>query len=129
MPNTQVKAVGSLADRIATRSPGRTPRAARAAAIRRLSSCTSAYERLCPPVVRQGAPASSDKTLEEMIWRVVSRYAELAGRPAALEPPVAYGMLDGLFQQALLAYVSGHTEVLAALASHVRTVLPLMLAR
>jgi hypothetical protein len=30
-----------------------------------------------------------DKTLEEMIWRVVSRYAELAGRPAALEPPVA----------------------------------------
>jgi hypothetical protein len=70
-----------------------------------------------------------DKTLEEMIWRVVSRYAELAGRPAALEPPVAYGMLDGLFQQALLAYVSGHTEVLAALASHVRAVLPLMLAR
>ena len=70
-----------------------------------------------------------DKTLEEMIWRVVSRYAELAGRPAALEPPVAYGMLDGLFQQALLAYVSGHTEVLSALASQVRAVMPLMLAR
>ena len=43
---------------------------------------------------------------------MVSRYAELAGLPAALEPAVAYGMLDGLFQQALLAYVSGHTEVL-----------------
>ena len=70
-----------------------------------------------------------DKALEEMIWRVVSRYAELAGRPAALEPAVAYGMLDGLFQQALLAYVSGHAEVLAALAIHVRAVLPLMLAR
>ena len=75
------------------------------------------------------AVTAIDKTLEEMIWRVVSRYAELAGRPAALEPAVAYGMLDGLFQQALLAYVSGHAEVLAALASHVRAVLPLMLAR
>jgi len=70
-----------------------------------------------------------DKALEEMIWRVVSRYAELAGRPAALEPAVAYGMLDGLFQQALLAWVSGRTEVLPALASQVRGVLPLMLAR
>jgi AcrR family transcriptional regulator len=70
-----------------------------------------------------------DKALEEMIWRVVSRYAELAGRPAALEPAVAYGVLDGLFQQALLAWVSGRTEVLTALASQVRAVLPLMLAR
>jgi AcrR family transcriptional regulator len=68
-----------------------------------------------------------DKTLEDMIWRVVTRYAELAGRPARLEPPVAYGVLDGLFQQALLAYVGGHTEVLAALADQVRAVMPLML--
>src|SRR3954453_5107354 len=43
------------------------------------------------------AVTSIDNTLEQMIWRVVSRYAELAGRPAALEPPVAYAMLDGLF--------------------------------
>ena len=69
-----------------------------------------------------------DKTLEEMIWRVVTRYAELAGRPATLPPSMAYGVLDGLFQQALLAFVSGHAEVLDALASQVRTVMPLMLA-
>ena len=69
-----------------------------------------------------------DKTLEEMIWRVVTRYAELAGHPPALEPPVAYGVLDGLFQQALLAYVSGRVEVLDALAGQVRSVMPLMLA-
>lgn len=67
-----------------------------------------------------------DKTLEEMIWRVVTRYAELDGRPVSLEPPVAYGMLDGLFQQALLAYVSGHSA-LDTLVGHVRTVMPLML--
>ena len=70
-----------------------------------------------------------DKSLEEMIWRVVSRYAELAGRPPALEPQVAYGMLDGLFQQALLAYVSGHTEVLTTLVGQVRALMPLMLVR
>ena len=27
-----------------------------------------------------------DQTLEDMIWRVVTRYAELAGRPPALTP-------------------------------------------
>jgi AcrR family transcriptional regulator len=70
-----------------------------------------------------------DKTLEEMIWRVVSRYAELAGRSPALPPPVAYGVLDGLFQQALLAYVSGNPEVLDALVGQVRTVMPLVLAQ
>lgn len=73
------------------------------------------------------AVAVIDKTLEEMIWRVVSRYSELAGRAPALDSPLAYGMLDGLFQQALLAYVSGHAEVLTTLAGRVRAVMPLML--
>ncbi len=36
-------------------------------------------------------------------------------------------MLDGLFQQALLAYVSGRPEVLDALVGQVRTMMPLML--
>jgi TetR/AcrR family transcriptional regulator, transcriptional repressor of bet genes len=70
-----------------------------------------------------------DKTLEEMIWRVVTRYAELDGRPVSLAPPVAYGVFDGLFQQALLAYVGGRVDVLDTLAGQVRAVLPLMLAR
>jgi TetR/AcrR family transcriptional repressor of bet genes len=74
------------------------------------------------------AVTTIDRTLEEMIWRVVSRYAQLAGRPLLLAPPVAYGLLDGLFQQALLAYVGGRVEVLDALAGQVRAVLPLMLA-
>jgi len=68
-----------------------------------------------------------DTTLEEMIWRVITRYADLAGRPPAVPPPVAYGMLDGLFQQALLAFVGGHEEALDTLTGHVRAVLPLML--
>jgi TetR/AcrR family transcriptional regulator, transcriptional repressor of bet genes len=73
-----------------------------------------------------------DKTLEDMIWRVLTRYAELDGQPLLLEPPVAYGMLDGLFQQALLAYVGGRTAALDTaaldtLVGQVRTVMPLML--
>jgi hypothetical protein len=43
-----------------------------------------------------------DRSLEQMIWRVVSRYAELAGAPLAVSADVAYGIFDGLFQQALL---------------------------
>jgi AcrR family transcriptional regulator len=69
-----------------------------------------------------------DKTLQEMIWRVVTRYAELDGRPVSVEPPIAYGMIDGLFQQALLGYVGGHGASLDSLVGQVRTVMPLMLA-
>ena len=68
-----------------------------------------------------------DTTLQEMIWRVVSRYAELADRAPALAPSVAYAMLDGLFQQALLAYDAGPEATLEVLVDHVRDVMPLML--
>ena len=67
-----------------------------------------------------------DKTLEEMIWRVVMRYAELDGRPVALEPPVAYGVLDGLFQQTLLGYLGGRQTALDSLVAKIRKVMPLM---
>jgi TetR/AcrR family transcriptional repressor of bet genes len=37
-------------------------------------------------------------TLEDMIWRVVSRYAELSGAEPSMSSHAAYGLLDGLFQ-------------------------------
>jgi AcrR family transcriptional regulator len=43
-----------------------------------------------------------DASLEQMIWRVVSRYAELAAAPLAVSPAIAYGLFDGLFQHALI---------------------------
>ncbi len=43
-----------------------------------------------------------DGTLERMIWRIVSRYAELAGTTVLTSPSATYAMFDGLFQQALL---------------------------
>lgn len=68
-----------------------------------------------------------DQTLEDMIWRVVSTYAELAGRAPAMTPSVTYGLLDGLFQQALLGHVWGHEGVLDDLHQHVHDLMPVLL--
>jgi AcrR family transcriptional regulator len=55
-----------------------------------------------------------DRSLELMIWRVVSRYAELAGAPPAVSPGIAYGLFDGLFQQALLRQAAEPGSLAAA---------------
>jgi TetR/AcrR family transcriptional regulator, transcriptional repressor of bet genes len=68
-----------------------------------------------------------DRTLEEMIWRVVSRYAELARREPVTGPAATYGLLDGLFQQALLGYVAGDDASLETLAGQVHGLMPLLL--
>ena len=71
-----------------------------------------------------------DKTLEDMVWRVVSRYAELSGAVPSMTSHAAYGVLDGLFQQALLAYICGDEDTaLDELAGQVRQLMPLMLRR
>ncbi len=49
-----------------------------------------------------------DQRREEMIWRVISRYALFAGFQVALSPGAAYAILDGLFQQALLHHLAGN---------------------
>jgi hypothetical protein len=69
-----------------------------------------------------------DQTLEDMVWRVVSRYAELAGADPALPPNVAYGLLDGLFQQALLGYICGKEGVTDGIRDQVRGLMPMLLA-
>jgi len=68
-----------------------------------------------------------DKTLEQMIWRVVCRYAELSGRQVVLSPAAAYGVLDGVFQQALLAHLSGSPTALDDLVAQVHGLMPLVL--
>jgi AcrR family transcriptional regulator len=64
-----------------------------------------------------------DQRREEMIWRVISRYASLAGFEAALPPGAAYGVLDGLFQQALLHHLAGDEGAASNLAANVARVL------
>jgi TetR/AcrR family transcriptional repressor of bet genes len=70
-----------------------------------------------------------DQTLQDMIWRVVTRYAELSGVEVGMTPAAAYGVLDGLFQQALLSYLAGDAEAaLATLTAQVHALMPLVLA-
>ncbi|HEY3907563.1 MAG TPA: TetR/AcrR family transcriptional regulator [Streptosporangiaceae bacterium] len=68
-----------------------------------------------------------DQTLEQMIWRVISRYADLAGQDIRLGAAASYAMLDGLFQQALLGHVAGRANALTELCQQVREIMPLML--
>jgi AcrR family transcriptional regulator len=72
--------------------------------------------------------ADIDESLEQMIWRIVSRYAELAGRPPAVSPGLAYALADGVFQQALLAYLSGAPAAIDQFGANMRQVLPSLLA-
>jgi AcrR family transcriptional regulator len=51
-----------------------------------------------------------DQSLQRMIWRIVSQYAELAGAPLVVSSSAAYAIFDGLFQQALLRQLAGHGD-------------------
>ncbi|NNC10719.1 TetR/AcrR family transcriptional regulator [Planctomonas sp. JC2975] len=51
-----------------------------------------------------------DRLLEEMVWAIVSRYAELAGRRPAINQEIAYSLFDGLFQNALIRFLRGDKE-------------------
>ncbi|MFG2622639.1 TetR/AcrR family transcriptional regulator [Streptomyces sp. NPDC048507] len=57
-----------------------------------------------------------DGTLQDMIWRIVTRYARLSDAEPAPSPAAAYAMLDGLFQQQLLHHLAGDAEARTRLA-------------
>jgi TetR/AcrR family transcriptional repressor of bet genes len=69
-----------------------------------------------------------DKTLSDMVWRVVRRYAELGDRKLSVTPAAAYALLDGLFQQALIGHTCGRKKALADLANQVRELMPRLVA-
>jgi AcrR family transcriptional regulator len=64
-----------------------------------------------------------DQRREEMIWRVISRYAEFRGFSVVMPPGAAYAILDGLFQQALLHHLAGDGEAAEVLRANVLRVL------
>ena len=61
-----------------------------------------------------------DQSLERMIWRIATRYAELAKGTLAITPTMAYALMDGLFQHALLRHLWGDEGAAAALGQGVR---------
>jgi AcrR family transcriptional regulator len=64
-----------------------------------------------------------DQSLERMIWRIVSRYSELAGVPVAVSPSLAYAIFDGIFQQALIRRLSGSEAAAAELQANTERIL------
>ncbi len=69
-----------------------------------------------------------DATLQEMIGRVVTRYAELAGRPLALDVATIYALLDGVFEKALLEHLVGNADATSRLTARVAELMPRLLA-
>jgi AcrR family transcriptional regulator len=68
--------------------------------------------------------AEIDDSLQTMIWRNVSAYAELAGAEPTCTPGDAYALFDGLFQQALLRHLAGTGDALDDLRRGVRELFP-----
>jgi AcrR family transcriptional regulator len=73
--------------------------------------------------------AEIDKSLEKMIWRVMSRFAEITDEPVRVPSSVAYAMFDGLFQQGLLKHLSGDKNAVATMQSNVRLVVSQLVGR
>ncbi|SEF23948.1 DNA-binding transcriptional regulator, AcrR family [Amycolatopsis pretoriensis] len=71
--------------------------------------------------------AEIDEGLQDMIWRNVSAYAELAGASPNCSPSEAYALFDGLFQQALLRHLSDTAEALDDFRRGVRDLFPRLL--
>jgi AcrR family transcriptional regulator len=65
-----------------------------------------------------------DKSLEAMIWRIASRYAELGGTKPASSPAALYALFDGLFQSALLRHLADDEKAIPELLDEVRRLLP-----
>jgi AcrR family transcriptional regulator len=67
-----------------------------------------------------------DRLLEAMVWRIVSRYAELGGAQPHVASSQAYALLDGLFQKHLLWHVSGDMGAIDSMTREVRQLLPML---
>jgi AcrR family transcriptional regulator len=70
-----------------------------------------------------------DNGLQDMTWRVATRIGELASVGLPFGPDVTYGILDGLFQQALLRHCAGDATaadyLIAAIDEVMARVMPL----
>ena len=68
--------------------------------------------------------AEIDKSLEDMVWRIASRFAALGGRKPAISRGALYALFDGLFQRCLLRHLSGDHRAIADLLEEVERLLP-----
>jgi AcrR family transcriptional regulator len=69
-----------------------------------------------------------DELLEEMIWRILSRYGDLTGTTPTVDAPTAYALVDGLFEQAVVGYAGNPEKVPDLLTDRLLQVLPKLVA-
>lgn len=69
-----------------------------------------------------------DLTLQDMIWRIVTRYSQLAGCAPVGAASVIYPMLDGVFERALRDHLSGDEGAPTRLSDQVHGLMPLLLS-
>jgi AcrR family transcriptional regulator len=65
-----------------------------------------------------------DLILQDMIWRVVQRYAQLAGGTPNIDPATAYGLFDGLFFRAILGLSTNDAQAVDRLTAQALELLP-----
>ncbi len=72
----------------------------------------------------QQAVLEIDKSLETMIWRVISRFADLSEAAPTLDAATTYALLDGVFEKALLEHLTGTGTALPTLHERAWGLLP-----
>lgn len=70
--------------------------------------------------------AAIDKSLEDMIWRIVSRMTAFDGRAPAVSPTALYALFDGLFQRHLFRQLAGDEAAVEDFTGELRRLLPLV---
>jgi len=85
--------------------------------------CQAMFDEALLPTV-----ADLDRQLEEMIWRVVSRHAELAATTPAVPSAAAYAVFDGLFENCLMRHLAGDSAAADRLRTQAAWLLPRLMA-
>ena len=67
-----------------------------------------------------------DQLLEDMVWRIASRFAELGGKQPAISASALYALFDGLFQKCLLRHLSNDSKAIPELHAEVKRLLPMI---
>ncbi|WP_181274277.1 TetR/AcrR family transcriptional regulator [Brevibacterium oceani] len=65
-----------------------------------------------------------DRGLEDMIWRVVSRFSDLAGNQPLVGSRAAYTMFDGIFESALRDHIAGRAGAVEWISDQIATLIP-----
>lgn len=65
-----------------------------------------------------------DRGLEDMIWRVVSRYAELSNTSPMVDSRAAYSMFDGIFESTLRDFLADRAGAVDWIRAQVTSLLP-----